>query len=90
LEQVITRFETGQIEVNLANSGPSGWRGLRGRRSGREKGGLSGVSSFARFFMFVASLAGGIFLLTDAHQFIAAWFCFGLTGLITLGVLRKS
>ena len=90
LEQVITRLETGQIEVQLANSGPRGWRGLRGRRSGREKGESFGVSSFTRFFMFVASLAGGIFLLTDAHQFIAAWFCFGLTGLITLGVLAKS
>jgi hypothetical protein len=39
--------------------------------------------------MFVASLAGGIFLLTDAHQFIAGWFCFGLAGLITLGVFWR-
>jgi predicted unusual protein kinase regulating ubiquinone biosynthesis (AarF/ABC1/UbiB family) len=90
LEQVITRFETGQIEVNLANSGPSGWRGGRGRRSRREKAESSAVSSFTSFFMFVASLAGGIFLLADTHQFIAAWFCFGLAGLITMGVLVSS
>ena len=36
------------------------------------------------------TLGGGIFLLTDAHQFIAGWFCFGLAGLITLRVLMKS
>jgi hypothetical protein len=48
------------------------------------------VYSFTWLFMFVASLAGGIFLLTDAHQFIAAWFCFGLTGLALLGSLLRS
>jgi hypothetical protein len=48
------------------------------------------VWSFTWFFMFIASLGGGIFLLTDAHQFIASWFCFGLAGLTTLGVLLKS
>ena len=38
---------------------------------------------------FVASLAGGTFLLTNAHQFIAGWLCFGLAGFITLGVFWR-
>ncbi|HEX6555334.1 MAG TPA: AarF/UbiB family protein [Ktedonobacteraceae bacterium] len=88
LEQVITRLETGQIEVKLASNGHSKWIGLRGR--GRDNGASSGVRSFSWLFMFVALLAAGIFLLTGPHQFIAAWFCFGLAGLITLGILVKS
>jgi predicted unusual protein kinase regulating ubiquinone biosynthesis (AarF/ABC1/UbiB family) len=90
LEQVITGLETGQIEVKLASNGPTGWIGLRGRRSGRNNGESSSVYSFTWLFMFVASLAGGIFLLTYAHQLIAAWFCFGLTGLALLGSLLRS
>src|SRR5712692_259551 len=90
LEQVITRLESGQIEVKLADNGPSGRMGLRRRRRGRATGGLSGLPGFTWLCMFVASLAGGIFLLTDAHQLVAGWFCFGLAGLIALGMLVKS
>jgi predicted unusual protein kinase regulating ubiquinone biosynthesis (AarF/ABC1/UbiB family) len=89
-EQVMTRLEAGEIEVKLASNGPSGWKRSRRRRSGRDNQGLSGVPGFTWLFMFVASLAGGIFLVTDAHQFIASWFCFGLAGLIALGMLLKS
>jgi predicted unusual protein kinase regulating ubiquinone biosynthesis (AarF/ABC1/UbiB family) len=89
LEQVMTRLESGQIEVKLASNRPGGWTGLRGLRRGRDNGAWSGVCSFAWLFMFVASLAGGIFLLTDTHQFIAGWFCFGLAGLTLLGALVK-
>ena len=88
LEQVIRRLEAGQIEVKLASNGPNGWKRLH--ESGRNNGDPSGVRGFAWLFMFVASLAGGIFLLTDSHQFIAAWFCLGLAGLITSAVLMKS
>ncbi len=90
LEQIIARLETGQIEVKLASNEPSGWVRLHGRRSKGDNGESPGVSSCTWLFSFVASLAGGIFLLTDAHQFIAAWFCFGLTGLAMLGLLVKS
>jgi predicted unusual protein kinase regulating ubiquinone biosynthesis (AarF/ABC1/UbiB family) len=90
LEQVITRLEAGQIEVKLGSLGSSGWRGLRGRRRGRGTGGLSGLPGFTLLFMFVASLAGGIFLLTDAHQSGASWFCFGLAGLAMLRLLVKN
>jgi len=90
LEQVITRLEAGQIEVKLGSLGSSGWIGLRGRRRGRGTGGLSGLPGFTLLFMFVASLAGGIFLLTDAHQSGASWFCFGLAGLAMLRLLVKN
>jgi predicted unusual protein kinase regulating ubiquinone biosynthesis (AarF/ABC1/UbiB family) len=90
LQQVINRLETGQIEVKLASNGHSRWIGLRGRGGGRDNGASSGVGSFTWLFMFVASLAGGIFLLTSAHQSIAGWFCFGLAGLAMLRLLVKS
>jgi predicted unusual protein kinase regulating ubiquinone biosynthesis (AarF/ABC1/UbiB family) len=90
LEQVIARLETGQIEVKLASNEPGGWIPLRGSRSKIDNGESPRMYSFTWLFSFVASLAGGIFLLTDAHQFIAAWFCFGLTGLAMLGLLVKS
>jgi predicted unusual protein kinase regulating ubiquinone biosynthesis (AarF/ABC1/UbiB family) len=86
LEQVMTRLETGQIEVKLAGNGRRGWR----LRSGRENAESLGVSSFTCFFMFIASLAGGLFLLTDTHQFIAGWFCFGLAGLAALRLFVKG
>ena len=90
LEQVMTRLESGQIEVKLASNRSSGWAGLRGLKSRRGNDASSGVRSFTWFFMFAASLGGGIFLLTGAHQFIASWFCFGLAGLTTLGALLRS
>jgi predicted unusual protein kinase regulating ubiquinone biosynthesis (AarF/ABC1/UbiB family) len=88
LEQVITRLASGQIEVKLADNGPGGR--MRFRSRGRAAGGLSSLPGISWLCMFVASLAGGIFLLTDAHQFVAGWFCFGLTGLIALGKLVKN
>jgi predicted unusual protein kinase regulating ubiquinone biosynthesis (AarF/ABC1/UbiB family) len=86
LEQLITRLEAGQIEVKLAHNRPDGWIRLRGPRSGRD----TGASNFTWLCMFVASLAGGIFLLTGAHQSIAGWFTFGLAGLAMLRLLVKS
>ena len=40
-------------------------------------------------FMFGTSLVGGVFLLADTHQFMAGWFCFALTGLTTLRLLKR-
>lgn len=90
LEQVMTKLETGQIEVKLASNRPRGWIRSHERRGWRENVEALGVSSFPWLFLFVASLAGGIFLLTDTHQFIAGWFCFGLAGLATLRLLVKG
>jgi predicted unusual protein kinase regulating ubiquinone biosynthesis (AarF/ABC1/UbiB family) len=84
LEQVMTKLEAGQIEVKLASNGP------RGHRSGRNSSDPSSVGSFTWLFICVASLAGGVFLLTDTHQFIAGWFCLGLAGLATLRLSVKG
>lgn len=90
LQQVMTKLEAGQIEVKLASNRPRGWIRSHERRGWRENVEALGVSSFPWLFLFVASLAGGIFLLTDTHQFIAGWFCFGLAGLATLRLLVKG
>jgi predicted unusual protein kinase regulating ubiquinone biosynthesis (AarF/ABC1/UbiB family) len=43
LEQIITRLESGQIEVKLESREPGGWKGFRGRGNGRDNGESSGV-----------------------------------------------
>ncbi len=95
LERVITKLETGQIEVRLAESAPSGRSRRRGRRHGRNgNGGRSGngestgAGSLTWAFMFVASLGGGIFL-TNIHQFTESWFCFALAGITALALLLR-
>ncbi len=79
LQQLINRLEAGQIEVKLAGSRP--------RREGSD---LLGASGFSWLLMFAASLAGGIFLLVEAHLCIPGWFCLGLAGLSMLSLLVKS
>jgi predicted unusual protein kinase regulating ubiquinone biosynthesis (AarF/ABC1/UbiB family) len=95
LERVITKLETGQIEVRLAESAPNGRSRRRGRRHGRNgNGGRSGngestgAGSLTWAFMFVASLGGGIFL-TNIHQFTESWFCFALAGITALALLLR-
>jgi len=95
LERVITKLETGQIEVRLAESAPNGRSRRRGRRHGRNGNGgrsgnseSSGAGSLTWAFMFVASLGGGIFL-TNIHQFTESWFCFALAGITALALLLR-
>ncbi len=93
LERVITRLETGQIEVRLSDSAPGG-RSRRGRRRGRgnntssRNGETTGAGSLAWVLMFVASLGGGVFL-TNIHQFTESWFCFGLAAVTALALLFR-
>ncbi len=79
LEQLISRLEAGQIEVKFAGSRPR-----------RDESVLPGVRGLIWMFMFVVSLAGGIFLMTYAHLFMPGWFSLGLAGLILLGLLVKN
>ena len=90
MERIISKLETGQIEVKLAESAPNGRSRRRGRRrSNNTNGNASGVSSFTWAFMFAAMLAGGIVLMTIPHQVIAGWFCLGLAGVTALGLLVR-
>jgi len=91
LEQIITKLDSGQIEVKTDASvhRPRAHRGPPGRRS---NGAVSspGMGLFTSFLTFVTSLGGGI-LLTNAHQVIAGWIFLGLAGLLGLRLLfRRS
>ncbi|GAC1382813.1 MAG: AarF/UbiB family protein [Ktedonobacteraceae bacterium] len=92
LEQVITKIETGQIEVRLNDSPRSGRSHRRGRRrGGRDRGSErveGGLGSFAWVVMFIAEITGGM-VLTIEHQAVPGWFCLGLAGVTALGLLVK-
>ena len=92
LERLITKIETGQVEVKLAGErqGPR-IRGRFGRRRARRNNTSqqpSSNTSMAWTFMFVAALAGGIYLAA-AHLMIPAWFCMGLAAFTALGLLIR-
>ena len=91
LERVITKIETGQIEVKLAGSAPNGRsrRRGRGRDNGNSNGSPSSIGGFAWAFMFAATLAGGIVLMTVPHLMTPGWFCLGLAGVTALGLLVR-
>ncbi len=93
LERVITKLETGQIEVRLTENGRNGHsRGRRRGRRGRNRNG-NGDSSpvmggFTWTLLFIAEMAAGV-ALTIIHQPIEGWFCLGLAGVTALGLLIK-
>ena len=88
LEQVITKLETGQIEVKLAAEMPNG-RG-RSRRRGRSRENGNSGGGLPLVLMFAASLGGGYLLFANAHQVIAASFFLVLSGLTGLRLLFKK
>lgn len=88
LEQVITRLETGQIEVKLAREMPNG-RG-RSRRRGRNGDNGNPGGSLPLVLMFASSLGGGYLLLANAHQLIPASVFLVLSGLTGLRLLFKK
>lgn len=89
LEQVITKIETGQIEVKLAENNGRGRSRRRGRRNNNSNREVSTGGSVAWAFMFAVSLAGGVFLMTTAHLMLPGWFCFGFSGVSALGLLLR-
>ncbi len=93
LEQVISKFDTGQIEVKLAENVSNGRNGRgRGRRrnNGRKNGeAAGGGGSLAWAFMFTVALAGGIALMTYSHLMLPGWICFGFAGFTALGLLFR-
>ncbi|WP_376793492.1 ABC1 kinase family protein [Thermogemmatispora sp.] len=88
LERFITRFESGQIEIRLADPLPNG-RGRRPRpgRSANSSEGRGGSLSLA--VVSLAALAAGVYLLTSVHLLTAGWFCLGLAGVTVLGLLLR-
>ncbi len=90
MERVISKLETGLIEVRMAEADRSGRRRRRGRGRARENGNeaSSGLGGFSWVLVFAAELAGGI-ALTMLHQVIPGWFCLGLAGITALGLLIK-
>ncbi|TMC40538.1 MAG: AarF/ABC1/UbiB kinase family protein [Chloroflexi bacterium] len=89
LEQVITKLETGQIEVKMNGNGGNGRSRRRGRgrgeRNNEREGGLSG---FSWVLLFGAEMIGGV-ILAVAHQPIPSWFCLGLAGVTALALLVR-
>jgi predicted unusual protein kinase regulating ubiquinone biosynthesis (AarF/ABC1/UbiB family) len=95
LERVISKLETGQIEVKLSNGSGNG-RTRRGRGGGRrgrgdrreEAASSAGLGSLAWVVIFLAEVGGGVFL-TIQHQPTPGWFFLGLAGVTALGLLIK-
>ena len=90
VDQLITRLETGQLEVRMAGDAPSNGqgRGRRGRRNNRrETGGATNGLSWV--LLFTISLAGGSLLLTYAHLMIPGWFFLGMAGLTGLRLIFR-
>jgi predicted unusual protein kinase regulating ubiquinone biosynthesis (AarF/ABC1/UbiB family) len=94
LERIITKLETGQIEVRLAapRNGNGRRRHGRGRRGnngdGHENGSPSVLGGFTWALLFLVEVAAGV-TLTVMHLPAPGWFCLGLAGVTALGLLIK-
>ncbi len=89
LERVITKIETGQIEVKLADA-PRNGRSRHGRRRGSTNGdvAVSSIGGLSWGLVFIAEMASGTALMLS-HQTIPGWFCLGLGGITALALLLK-
>jgi predicted unusual protein kinase regulating ubiquinone biosynthesis (AarF/ABC1/UbiB family) len=91
LDQLITKLETGQLEVRLAGetSANHSRRG-RGRRNGRGSTSGSGSNGLSWVLLAAITMVGGIFLLTSAHLLLAGWFLLALTFLSSVRLLWRK
>ncbi len=91
LEQLITRLETGQIEVRLAPDGRGNGRGQRGSRGRRGNGreNHAGGSGISWVLLSAVTMIGGIFLLTSAHLMLPGWFFLALSALSGLRLIFR-
>ena len=83
LERVLTRIETGQLEVRVADAPPDGRAGRRGRPRRGQGGAATALGGAAWALMFAATLAGGVVLLLNS-LLVPGWFCLGLAALTLL------
>lgn len=98
LERVITKLETGQIEVRVGLGAPRnghgrrrhgrGRRGNNGNGNGNENGSSPALGGFTWALLFVVEVAAGV-TLTVLHLAAPGWFCLGLAGVTALGLLIK-
>jgi predicted unusual protein kinase regulating ubiquinone biosynthesis (AarF/ABC1/UbiB family) len=91
IEQVITKIETGQIEIKLAenNTRRFGRRRGRGYRNGNGTVAATGGSSVAWALMFAVALGGGVVLMASSHLMLPGWFCFAFAGVTALGLFAR-
>jgi predicted unusual protein kinase regulating ubiquinone biosynthesis (AarF/ABC1/UbiB family) len=91
LEHLITRLETGQLEVQLASNGHSNGngRGRRNRGRGNQERG-SGGNGLSWVLLSAVTMSGGIFLLTNAHLMVPGWFLLALAGLSALRLIFRG
>jgi predicted unusual protein kinase regulating ubiquinone biosynthesis (AarF/ABC1/UbiB family) len=91
-EKLISKIDTGQVEVKLANVPSVGRRSRRRgpgpRRNSEVVAAPSPGGNTSLTLMFLASLGGGIYLLKSPTK-APAWFCLGLAGVTALGNLLK-
>jgi predicted unusual protein kinase regulating ubiquinone biosynthesis (AarF/ABC1/UbiB family) len=91
VDQLITRLETGQLEVKLASDAAFNGNGhrRRGRRNGSSQNNGTGGNGLSWVLLFTISLAGGSLLMTYAHQMIPGWFFLGMAGLTGLRLIFR-
>jgi predicted unusual protein kinase regulating ubiquinone biosynthesis (AarF/ABC1/UbiB family) len=92
VERLITKIDTGQVEIRLGNVPTVGRRRTRLRRDESRAVATTTPSSLggntSLTLMFLASLGGGIYLLKSPTK-APAWFCLALAGVTAVGNLLK-
>jgi predicted unusual protein kinase regulating ubiquinone biosynthesis (AarF/ABC1/UbiB family) len=91
VDQLITKLETGPLEVQLASDVPFNGNGhrRRGRRNGNSRNNGTDSNGLSWVLLFTISLAGGSLLMTYAHQMIPGWFFLGMAGLTGLRLIFR-
>ena len=84
LERVLTRLETGQLEIRLGGNIGIG----ASRFQGNSMNNSNSASVYSLALVFIACL-GGSYLFTYSHDVILAWICLGLAGLMGLRLLLR-
>lgn len=93
LDQLISKIDAGQLEVQVGVGSLSKRPQRRRSRSRRGNDELSGTRSrgggLSLVLVFTLSLVAGIYLLNGIHQPIEGWFCMALAALAALGMIIR-
>jgi predicted unusual protein kinase regulating ubiquinone biosynthesis (AarF/ABC1/UbiB family) len=88
LERVLSRMETGQLEVRIAEDGRDGTATVFARRA-RRRAARQPLSGLAAFAITIASLAAGVVLALN-QLVLPAWFCLALAALAAASLLIRG